>query len=152
MIKTYVYLFECDGEYKIGRSTKPKSRITAVRPGKKPNFVVACAYAGAFQLEKELHKRFSSVALGHEWFALTPEDVAGITEQFVLDGGSTNIDDLPFCDPADDFLSDYIKFDILIPPIMEAEFRQTIYEFFGSSRPQDLGQAIFSHFKNHGRS
>ncbi len=70
-----VYLMRSNGAYKIGVSKNPQKRLRNLRIG---NCCIELIYESqkiynAYSVERELHRKFSSYYLGHEWFAIEDE-------------------------------------------------------------------------------
>lgn len=65
-----IYVFECDGEFKIGYSTNVQSRLKAVQTSRsKPvTLLWQCVRSDATKIEKFLHRKFYEHHLGGEWF------------------------------------------------------------------------------------
>jgi hypothetical protein len=78
----FVYLFKCNGLYKIGRSEDPKKRMqkmaSAIMPFEIQKIhVIACDDAAA--AERLLHRTFASKRKDGEWFDLSDFDVVLIS-------------------------------------------------------------------------
>lgn len=71
----YVYLIHHLDRFKIGVSVRPDVRLWQVAPDGGA-IVHLIPSAQPYALEAALHRRFAPCALGGEWFALTPDDVA----------------------------------------------------------------------------
>lgn len=73
----FVYLIKRDSDYKIGVSSKPKSRITAIQTGSASPVETICLIKtdDMENLELALHNRFAEKRIRGEWFNLSTEDV-----------------------------------------------------------------------------
>ncbi len=78
----HVYLLQAEnGLYKIGRSSSPKIRISAITKAVAPfeiKTIHTAWYPDYYAAETELHKRFAHLRKRGEWFALSPEDVMAV--------------------------------------------------------------------------
>lgn len=77
----HVYLVECDGHYKIGKSKRPVARLGRFATmWIKPTRVIA---VGQFEdmaaKELELHRAYADKRVHGEWFALSADDVQAVT-------------------------------------------------------------------------
>lgn len=82
-----VYIVECQGLYKIGKTTDLKARLLAIQamnpfPLKVVHVIPSEQYG---IVEKALHKIFSSKRLGGEWFELSPEELNEVKSLSVQD-------------------------------------------------------------------
>ena len=77
-----VYLFECGGQYKIGRSVDFDRRLGEFRHQLpyKPSVVhkIYCSPGESVRLEKELHRRYAHKRGHGEWFQLSPHEIEEI--------------------------------------------------------------------------
>lgn len=76
----YIYLFESQGLYKIGRSHTPAIRRRRLQTGSPTPIRTVHTLKTVFHkwIEQQLHSRFADKRVRGEWFALTDEDVAYI--------------------------------------------------------------------------
>lgn len=76
----HVYLAECDGHYKIGKSKKASARMAhfdTIYP--KPVTLIAHAkFDDMDKAEADLHMQYSDCRVKGEWFDLTPEQVEAV--------------------------------------------------------------------------
>ncbi len=79
----FVYIAECEGVYKIGRSLEPEARMRSLRGpgGGKVSLVVSFKSDDAVDLENELHVWFKEKHLEGEWFSLLPEDIETLKQE-----------------------------------------------------------------------
>lgn len=80
--KEFIYVTKADFGYKIGMTTRPKSRPLQVA-GNCPiklEVVVLLEVDNMRTIESRLHSHFASKHLRGEWFALTDEDIAFIKD------------------------------------------------------------------------
>ncbi len=82
-----VYILECQGLYKIGKTTNLKARLLAIQamnpfPLKVIHVIPSERYG---IVEKALHKIFSSKRLGGEWFELSSEEINEVKSLSVQD-------------------------------------------------------------------
>ncbi len=82
MKENKVYLLECQGFYKIGKTTTPtESRIKGMSTGNP--FDITCVAevyrTDCGSLEAHLHSKFASTRVRGEWFSLTEEDIGYIS-------------------------------------------------------------------------
>lgn len=78
--KGYVYLLQSGPFYKIGVSTNVKRRVRELSTLPPFNINVICTIPSEnrYELEGNLHTRFSDKHINGEWFELEPSDVAYI--------------------------------------------------------------------------
>ena len=79
---SHVYLFECGRKYKIGVSVNVERRMKDLDQRPFPVTLVASSrmIRNAYQIEQSLHEQFDDQRLNGEWFELSDEQVAYITE------------------------------------------------------------------------
>lgn len=83
----FVYLFKCNGLYKIGRTKNPTKRMQQMASAAMPFeferiHVIGCK--NAIEAERELHKKFSSKRKIGEWFDLSEIDIEEIKSIVVM--------------------------------------------------------------------
>ena len=71
--KFYLYLLECQGYYKIGKTNNPKNRFTAIRTANPFEVLpIICIYSfdktKIDKLESSFHLRFAMYSHRNEWF------------------------------------------------------------------------------------
>ncbi|MFE5588408.1 GIY-YIG nuclease family protein [Kitasatospora sp. NPDC056531] len=59
---------------KIGRSTDPEGRLTALQAGSPVALLLAATFPGGPRLERHLHKEFGSYRIHGEWFDFGDQD------------------------------------------------------------------------------
>jgi hypothetical protein len=76
----HIYLVECDGHYKIGKSKRPLARLGRFATmWLKPTRVIAAAqFDDMSAKEAELHRSYAGKRVHGEWFALDAADVEAI--------------------------------------------------------------------------
>ncbi len=83
----FVYLFYCNGKYKIGRSKNPTERMKRMASAIMPFTIERIHSIGckdAFFAERELHKKYAAKRETGEWFNLNDRDVSEIKQISVL--------------------------------------------------------------------
>jgi hypothetical protein len=72
----FVYLITTSSSrtVKIGRSTDPESRLTALQAGSPVALLLAATFPGGPRLERHLHKEFGSYRIHGEWFDFGNQD------------------------------------------------------------------------------
>lgn len=74
----YLYLVECDGYYKIGRTEElPVQRLAALQTGSPHPMRLVSFFRGATRLERLFHFKFRALRVRGEWFK---KDDAILTE------------------------------------------------------------------------
>lgn len=75
--KGYIYLFECGGKYKIGLSRDVERRIKELdyRPFTINLIAKSRLLTDPFNVERELHERYTKNKLTGEWFTLSENQV-----------------------------------------------------------------------------
>lgn len=70
--KSYVYILECQGYYKIGKANDLKSRVTHFQTGNPFPITVVFSKASVFatSLEPALHELLAELRVAGEWFKL----------------------------------------------------------------------------------
>lgn len=99
----HVYLLKSPtGTYKIGRTKDPSKRLHtfSVKLPFEVEFVCVIAAEDMIALETELHRKFKHKRVGGEWFALSEDDVAFISQLAAnnLLTDSIKNDTFPDCD------------------------------------------------------
>jgi hypothetical protein len=79
---SYVYFVQAgtDGPVKIGFTTSPSLRLSAIQIGSAKRLRLVCAVPGGRCLEMALHKAFAGAQMSGEWFKPTPKLVAMMAE------------------------------------------------------------------------
>ena len=72
-MRDYVYLLVCHERFKIGYSSEPQVRRTALRYDTKLDLHLVAMIRGDRSLERKIHKRFESYRIKCEWFEPRPE-------------------------------------------------------------------------------
>ena len=89
MLKS-VYVFESDGQFKIGVSKNVNARLKSIKTGN-PNIHIVYegdAVANAYTIESMLHAHFSNYRVNGEWFSLPPKvDIVETVKRFVDEYG-----------------------------------------------------------------
>ncbi len=83
----FVYLFYCNGKYKIGRSKNPTERMKRMASAIMPFTIERIHSIGckdAVFAEKQLHKKYAAKREKGEWFNLNDQDVEEIKQVSVL--------------------------------------------------------------------
>jgi predicted GIY-YIG superfamily endonuclease len=72
----YVYIFECNGVYKIGRSKDPERRKKQLQTGNSNDYIIRRLYKtdNSVKLETLLHNYLVHSRINREWFNITPAD------------------------------------------------------------------------------
>lgn len=79
MASGYVYLAECAGRFKIGRSRNPKKREAALNGGPdKVRIIHVIETNNSVLTEQIFHHRYASKRLSGEWFSLSSSEVGEI--------------------------------------------------------------------------
>lgn len=81
----FVYILRSTtGHYKIGRTKDPENRLRIfdVKLPFRVDFTLLISSDRHRKLEQELHRRFADKRLDGEWFALTPEDIEALHQEF----------------------------------------------------------------------
>jgi len=81
----YVYLFECDGFYKIGHSEQPIGRLRRMQSmiPHSIHLVEIKETDKSKELENRLHKKFDEVRVNQtEWFDLTEEQAQNLSKKW----------------------------------------------------------------------
>jgi len=68
-----LYLIRCEQYIKIGVSDAPKKRIATIQTSNPTPIEVLAVIPGSYDLEAEMHKRFSHLRHNGEWFHDSPE-------------------------------------------------------------------------------
>ena len=76
-----LYVMHDDQRMKIGVSSLPESRLSALKAGV-PSLKLIASCPGSFSDEKELHALLESFSVGGEWFRVSDESLA-IVEKFM---------------------------------------------------------------------
>ena len=77
VIEGYVYVFACNGYYKIGKSKNPEKRLLSFKTGTPFPIDIVQIYKSRNMniLEKLLHNLFSDKQIEGEWFNLNDDDI-----------------------------------------------------------------------------
>lgn len=80
-LKMYTYIIEDKSNrmYKIGKSCKPKKRLTQLKVSN-PNINILLCIDGDY--EKKLHRTYNNKRFAGEWFALNSNDIKNIKNEF----------------------------------------------------------------------
>ncbi len=77
-----VYLLECQGYYKIGRTANPdvSARLSSIQTGNPfwITLVDSAVVPNCCEVERELHKRFDAYRVRGEWFKLPDEALTDV--------------------------------------------------------------------------
>jgi len=76
----FVYVVECAGYYKIGKSTKPIKRLNTMRSNNPLdiNVIITEKFVDYGEIEKYLHKRYKGKLHRQEWYEFNKQDVEDI--------------------------------------------------------------------------
>lgn len=77
---TCVYFAGCGGRVKIGWSSRVGSRLADLQTGNPEPIRLLGVLPGGRLKERQLHEKFADVRLSGEWFTLTPDLIAYISE------------------------------------------------------------------------
>jgi len=81
----FVYVLRAEsGHYKIGRTKSPDSRMKtfSVKLPFRVEYELLIRSDNCRELEKGLHARFSDRRVDGEWFALSPEDIEALKQEY----------------------------------------------------------------------
>jgi len=88
MSDPYVYAITDRTSIKIGVSTRPVNRMKTLLTGNANNLYLLGYFPGGYELEKEIHNRFTKVRANGEWMHATAELIdylnLMITDKFII--------------------------------------------------------------------